>query len=109
MSEDRFTGKLRVWFNGGAVVKEPKLYCPLPWKIVSDCIYSTCGDKAKEFVARVYAFEDAEHIVNAANKHHALSTVVATVYNRIRLGDVLFDGSEADVRLWQEAKKLLEV
>jgi hypothetical protein len=44
----------------------------------------------------------------SANQHYDLRNLLARVYNRIRSGDVLFDGSKEDVLLWQEAKKLLE-
>ena len=104
MSEDRFTGKLRVWFNAEAKVGEPPgFFASMPWRIAGDTITSSAHTR----VAKFYSFDEMVYACNAANKHHALSTVVATVYNRIRRGDVLFDGSEADVRLWQEAKKLL--
>lgn len=108
LAEDKFTGKLRIWFNKPAhVLPVPAMRSPLPWKLNGQHVQSVTGVDGGG-VAVFNAFEEALYAVNAANKNHAMSTIVARVYNRIRSGDSWFDGTEEDIKLWQEAQRLIE-
>lgn len=107
ISESAHTRKLRQIFNKKArALKNPRLVHPLPWRIVG------VAGKWVLFSGPVpiAEFDDegaARWARDAANTHLMLMGVAVSVYEKIRKGDVWFDGGKEDCALWSETKKLI--
>lgn len=107
LREDSWTARLRQWFNPEADLPvAPELEHPLPWKVggYSDGWLVHTGENT---FARFDSKTDAEYAVAAANSHHDLALAVATTYNRIRSGAVLWNGTDDDLALWMRVKQVV--
>jgi len=106
LREENWTARLRQWFNPEAdlpVVPELGRH-PLPWKLE----YGGDGWFVRSGTSTVGWFSSqaaAEYAVKAANSHHDLATAAAVTYNRIRLGQTLWRGSDEDLALWMAVKQ----
>lgn len=106
--ESAFTAKLRRLYSKPATIrKPPRLHSGMPWsaKVVEGKPVIVAGGV---MVAEFKDIRDASWAARSANNFYQYSSVLAAVYNRIRLGHTYFDGSEADIKLWQELGRSLK-
>ena len=58
-------------------------------------------------VGTMSSYDACTHAIRSANAHQSMLLLLASIHERIRLGKVLFTGSESDVRMWDEIRKVL--
>lgn len=107
ISESAHTRKLRQIFNKKArALKNPRLVHPLPWNVqVKDGQVLLCSGPLP--IARFDSVDAADWACRAANSQLLLMGVALSVYEKIRKGDVWFDGGADDCFLWKEVKGLV--
>lgn len=107
ISESAHTRKLRRLFNKKAkALKEPRLVHSLPWNVqVRKGEVLLCSGPIP--IATFNSVEAADWAARSANSQLMLMGVAISVYEKIRKGDVWFDGGPEDCSIWGEAKKLI--
>jgi hypothetical protein len=104
LSEGSYTGKLRKRFSKSIKVEQPDVVGALPWVANKNLLLSS----SDAVLAKFQHHKDCEYAARSASRNHQLMLVLAAIHERIRLGKAWYDGSEADVVLWQKVKELLK-
>jgi hypothetical protein len=103
LSEGNYTEKLRQIFTKPVNVSPPVVTSGFPW--IANGRLLVAGDVC---VAKFKNPNDCAHASKSATNHHELMLVLAVIHERIRTGRAWYDGTEADVVLWQRVKELLK-